>query len=138
MTKNICFPDVCGLSLINCYLHDMPLPFDCRFVYVSGHMICVNAENMKLNGTNKCLVEGINRLEAITATLHAKISSSNPLKLFSQTYLYSHKSFFFSFLYRASCCLKALPTCKYLLSYKHLHKAEKIHQSDDEIYFMAL
>lgn len=52
----------------------------------------------------------------------------------------NHKSFLFTFVVPSSPLLvhlKAPFPCKYLLSYKHLRKAEKIHQSD-EIYFMAL
>lgn len=51
---------------------------------------------------------------------------------------FQHISMYKSFLFLSSSHALKAQACKYLSSHKHLRKAEKIHQSDDEIYFMAL
>lgn len=107
-TKKKCFPDVCGLSVINCYLFARCFAlFDCLLVYELNRMNCVNvfAWEKTFTAFLGILIKASHSPQSNLPPLHLSDTSINPSYFLSSTH-----------------ALKA-QACKYLSSHKHLHKA---------------
>lgn len=106
--------------------------FHCLLVYKFNRMICVNVLAWLFAWEKKAFAWF---LETPARLQHPPTIS--PHSSFFST-AFQHISMYKSFLFLSSSHALKAQACKYLSSHKHLRKAEKIHQSDDEIYFMAL